>query len=63
MKILARWAVVLTGVAMFVGMGMAQGGSRPLLLVANQTDHTLSLIDPAAGKEIAAVSGGRRDRA
>jgi YVTN family beta-propeller protein len=39
-------------------MGMAQGGTRPLLLVANQGDHTLSLIDPAAGKEIAAVPVG-----
>jgi DNA-binding beta-propeller fold protein YncE len=36
----------------------AQHGAGPLLLVANQADHTLSLIDPAAGKEIAAVPVG-----
>jgi YVTN family beta-propeller protein len=35
-----------------------QGGGGPLLLVANQGDHTLSLIDPAAGKEIAAIPVG-----
>jgi DNA-binding beta-propeller fold protein YncE len=28
---------------------------QPLLLVANQGDHTLSLIDPSAGKQIAAI--------
>ena len=30
--------------------------SKPLLLVANQGDHTLSLIDPDAGQEIAKVA-------
>jgi YVTN family beta-propeller protein len=58
MKIIARLMVVLAGLSMGVGMGMAQGADRPLLLVANQGDHTLSLIDPAAGKEIAAVPVG-----
>ena len=42
---------------------MAQSTGGPLLLVANQTDHTLSLIDPVAGKQIAVDSGGRRYRA
>src|ERR1700749_2366258 len=28
---------------------------QPMLLVANQGDHTLSLIDPSAGKQIAAI--------
>jgi YVTN family beta-propeller protein len=58
MKILARLAVVLAGVAIVVGTGFAQGGQKPLLLVANQGDHTLSLIDPAAGKQVAAVPVG-----
>jgi len=43
---------------MVVGAGFAQGGQKPLLLVANQGDHTLSLIDPATGKQIAAVPVG-----
>ncbi len=55
MKIPVRLAVVLAGVGMAVGTALAQG---PLLLVANQADHTLSLIDPATGKEIAAVPVG-----
>jgi DNA-binding beta-propeller fold protein YncE len=59
MKILAQWNIVLAGVvlttAMGVEAGLAQRGPGPLLLVANQGDHTLSLIDPAAGKEIAAI--------
>ena len=59
---MARSTLVLAGVAMMaatgVGVGVAQGGSRPLLLVANQGDHTLSLIDPVAGKQIAAVPMG-----
>ena len=58
MKIIGQLTLVLVGLAMGAGMGMAQGGARPLLLVANQGDHTLSLIDPAAGKEIAAVPVG-----
>jgi DNA-binding beta-propeller fold protein YncE len=58
MKIIARLVVVLAGLSMGAGMGMAQGANKPLLLVANQADHTLSLIDPAAGKEIAAVPVG-----
>jgi YVTN family beta-propeller protein len=62
MKIIARLTVVLAGVAMMVAAGtataVAQGGLGPLLLVANQGDHTLSLIDPATGKQIAAVPVG-----
>lgn len=54
--------IVLAGVAMIAGLaigtGFAQGGSGPLLLVANQGDHTISLIDPAVGKEIAAIPVG-----
>ena len=56
---MARSIVVLAGVTMMVAMragtAAAQGGSGPLLLVANQGDHTISLIDPVAGKEITAV--------
>jgi YVTN family beta-propeller protein len=36
--------------------GYAQTNTmQPVLLVANQGDHTLSLIDPSAGKQIAAI--------
>jgi DNA-binding beta-propeller fold protein YncE len=52
MKILVRAAIVLAGVGMMFGTALAQG---PFLLVANQADHTISLIDPVAGKEVAAV--------
>jgi YVTN family beta-propeller protein len=62
MKILMRLAIVLAGVAMMVAAGTetaaAQGGPGPLLLVANQGDHTLSLIDARSGKEIAAIPVG-----
>jgi DNA-binding beta-propeller fold protein YncE len=44
---------------MVAGLAYAQSqGAKtagPLLLVANQGDHTLSLIDPVAGKQIATV--------
>lgn len=49
--------VVLAGLAMGARMGIAQAAG-PLLLVANQGDHTLSLIDPVTGKQIVAVPVG-----
>jgi YVTN family beta-propeller protein len=62
MKITVRLTIVLAGVAVIVGLGagtgFAQGGGGPLLLVANQGDHTISLIDPEAGKEIATIPVG-----
>ena len=62
MKIMGQRVIVLAGVAMMaamgVGGGVAQSGAGPLLLVANQGDHTLSLIDPVAGRQIAAVPVG-----
>ena len=62
MKITLRLTIVLAGVAMIAGSGagtgFAQGGGGPLLLVANQGDHTISLIDPVAGREIAAIPVG-----
>jgi len=33
---------------------------KPLLLVVNQGDHTLSLIDPDAGQELAKVCNSRK---
>lgn len=45
-------------VGLGAGTGFAQGGGEPLLLVANQGDHTISLIDPEAGKEIATIPVG-----
>jgi DNA-binding beta-propeller fold protein YncE len=63
MKIMARSTLVLAVVAMMAVTGVETGAAqsapaRPLLVVANQADHTISLIDPAAGKEIAAVPVG-----
>ncbi len=58
MKIIARLVVVAAGLSMGAGMAMAQSTGGPLLLVANQTDHTLSLIDPVAGKQIASIPVG-----
>lgn len=34
----------------------SSGAPRGLLLVANKGDHTLGIVDPAAGKELAAVT-------
>jgi DNA-binding beta-propeller fold protein YncE len=55
MRILARMAFVLTAVTMTALPAISQGGTKPMLLVANQGDHTLSLIDPVAGQQIAAI--------
>ncbi|HZP17759.1 MAG TPA: hypothetical protein VFB00_07335 [Terriglobales bacterium] len=35
---------------------VSHAGEGPLLLVANKGDHTLGIIDPAAGKQIATVA-------
>jgi len=46
----------MSGVAVFAfAQNHAAKTSAPLLLVANQHDQSLSLIDPAAGKQIATV--------
>jgi YVTN family beta-propeller protein len=58
MKIRARIAVVLAGVALVAVQALTQGPAKPLLLVVNQADHTLSLIDPATDKQIAAIPVG-----
>jgi DNA-binding beta-propeller fold protein YncE len=42
---------VLSAIASYAQKSMMQ----PLLLVANQGDHTLSLIDPSVGKQVAAI--------
>lgn len=57
MKILAQTMVVLAGAAL-TALAAAQQLPGPLLLVANQADHTLSLIDPVAGSQIAAIPVG-----
>src|SRR5438094_3196411 len=47
---------VMCGFAVFAfGQNHGEKPAGPLLLVANQHDHNLSLIDPAAGKQIATV--------
>ena len=60
MKIPVYVRVMMVGAAIAVAAGAAtvDDGRGPMLLVANQGDHTLSLVDPAAGKEIAAVPVG-----
>jgi DNA-binding beta-propeller fold protein YncE len=52
MKLLAGMVLVLSGMT----GGAVQSG--PMLLVANQGDHTLSLVDVSAGKQVAAVPVG-----
>lgn len=57
--------VSLSVIAGCFGMSLALGAAdaqtsgkkaaQPILLVVNQTDHDLSLVDPAAGKQIATV--------
>ena len=47
---------LVSGVAVFAfAQNHAAKTAAPLLLVANQHDHNLSLIDPAAGKQVATV--------
>jgi YVTN family beta-propeller protein len=47
---------VMSGFAVFAfAQNHAAKTAAPLLLVANQHDHNLSLIDPAAGKQVATV--------
>jgi YVTN family beta-propeller protein len=63
MKITARLRVVVAGMAIGLVAGLAQtavaqAAHGPLLLVANQGDRDLSIIDVAAGKQIATVSVG-----
>lgn len=58
MKIPVYVRMLMAGATLAAGMGAAAAGNGPMLLVANQADHTLSLVDPAAGKEIATVPVG-----
>ena len=58
MKIRVRAAVVLVFVSTAPVSLRAQAAGGPLLLVANQTDRTLSLIDVVAGKQVAVVLVG-----
>ena len=56
---LLRVVVGCSVVSVFAGIGYTQShgekSAGPLLLVANQGDHNLSLIDPDAGKQVATV--------
>jgi DNA-binding beta-propeller fold protein YncE len=47
---------IAISVGAFTGQSDAQKTGGPMLLVANQGDHNLSLIDPAAGTQIATVA-------
>jgi DNA-binding beta-propeller fold protein YncE len=59
MKIPVSLRSVATCCVMSAVAGVAQGQDQkavlPMLLVANQGDHNLSLIDPSAGKQVAAI--------
>jgi DNA-binding beta-propeller fold protein YncE len=46
---------VVISVTASAGQCHAQKNGGPMLLVANQGDHNLSLIDPVAGKQVASV--------
>ena len=50
---------ILTSVLFVLAAAVSSAAqSGPMLLVANQGDHTLSLVDPTAGKEITAIPVG-----
>src|SRR5512136_569402 len=56
---LRRGAVVLVGLAAVAGARVQNPGPPGpggLLLVANKGDHTLGIIDPAAGRMVATVA-------
>ena len=56
MKILVSLRFLATCCVMSSIVSYAQKNTmQPLLLVANQGDHNLSLIDPSAGKQVAAI--------
>ena len=56
--LLAVGAIFLMGVCAGAQTAPSPGPSHGLLLVANKGDHTLGIIDPEAGKEIATVDEG-----
>ena len=60
MKIPAYVRVMMAGAVIAVAAAAAplENTRGPMLLVANQGDHTLSFVDPAGGKQIAAVPVG-----
>ena len=47
--------LLLTDAQAQMKKGAATKGRRPLLLVVNQGDQTLSMVDPDAGSEVAKV--------
>jgi YVTN family beta-propeller protein len=54
---LRRRVVVLVALATVAGAGAHAAGTAPggLLLVANKGDHTLGIVDPVAGRQVATV--------
>ena len=47
--------IILWGVNLMNTFAQEPNAARGLLLVANKGDHTLGIIDPEAGRQIAAV--------
>ena len=65
---LRRGALLLVVLAVTVegGSPMTNASANPsrgVLLVANKGDHTLGIIDPEAGRQVATVDRERRHRA
>jgi YVTN family beta-propeller protein len=48
----------LTCAWLLMGVALAGQGATPLLLILNKTDATLAIVDPVAGKTLAAVPTG-----
>ena len=50
--------LAISGVTLLASLSSAQNSGSGLLLVANKGDNSLGIIDPVAGKQIAAVAEG-----
>ena len=55
LSVIAGCSVMGLAAAFAYAQGHSEKAAHPMLLVANQGDHDLSLIDPAAGKQVAKV--------
>jgi len=48
-------AALISGNLLFQNQAQAAGSAKGFLLVANKGDHTMGIIDPVAGKQVATV--------
>jgi YVTN family beta-propeller protein len=56
--LLALPFILASGIALRAAFPSESTGARGLLLVANKGDHTLGIIDPVSGKQVAVVPEG-----